>query len=47
MKFEEIKVEFEEYATLDIIAESQEPEVPTQTTYSNEGANDPYEDDKF
>lgn len=47
MKFEEIRVEFEKYSSLDVIAESQEPEVPTQTTYSNEGSNDPYEDDKF
>lgn len=47
MKFEEIKMEFEKYATLDIIAESKDPEVPTQTTYSNEGSNDPYESDKF
>ncbi len=46
MKFEKIKLEFEKYATLDTIAESVEN--PTQqTTYSNEGANDPYEDDKF
>ena len=47
MKFEEIKLEFEKLNALDIIAESQAPEVTTQTTYSNEGANDPYEDDKF
>ncbi len=47
MKFRDIELEFEKYATLDIIAESQDPEVPTQSTYSNEGANDPYEDDKF
>ncbi len=45
MKFEEIKMEFEKYATLDIIAESET--VPEQTTYSNEGDNDPYADDKF
>ena len=46
MKFEEIKMEFEKYATLDVIAESNED--PTQqTTYSNEGNNDPYADDKF
>ena len=47
MKFRDIELEFEKYSTLDIIAESQDPEVPTQSTYSNEGANDPYEDDKF
>ena len=48
MKFEEIKVEFEKYATLDIIAESAGEETPTQqTAYSNEGTNDPYADDKF
>ena len=46
MKFEEIRVEFEKYASLDVIAESNEN--PEQTTaYSNEGANDPYENDKF
>ncbi len=46
MKFEEIKLEFEKNYSLDVIAESVEN--PTQqTTYSNEGANDPYEDDKF
>ncbi len=46
MKFEEIKVEFEKYATLDIIAESKDP--TQQTTYTNEGgSNDPYEYDKF
>ena len=46
MKFEEIKLELEKYVTLDVIAESVED--PTQqTTYSNEGDNDPYEDDKF
>ena len=45
MKFEEIKVEFKKYATLDVIAESET--IPEQTTYSNEGANDPYENDKF
>ena len=45
MNFEEIKVEFEKYATLDIIAESET--VPTAPTYSNEGDNDPYENDKF
>ena len=48
MKFEEIKMEFEKYATLDVIAESVEgPEQPTQQTISNEGTNDPYENDKF
>ena len=45
MKFEEIRVEFEKYASLDVIAESIEP--VQQTTYSNEGDNDPYENDKF
>ncbi len=45
MKFEDIKVEFEKFNALDIIAESQE--LPEQPTYSNEGANDPYADDKF
>ncbi len=48
MKFEEIKLEFEKYATLDVIAESVGgPEQPTQQTISNEGSNDPYADDKF
>ena len=47
MKFEEIKVEFEKYATLDIIAESPDPTQQTTTAYSNEGDNDPYEYDKF
>ena len=47
MKFEEIKMEFERYATLDVIAESAEENPTQQTTYSNEGTNDPYEDDKF
>ena len=46
MKFEEIKLEFVKYATVDTIAESVENSTQ-QTTYSNEGANDPYEDDKF
>ena len=45
MKFEEIKIEFEKYSTLDIIAESKDP--TQQTTYTNEGSNDPYENDKF
>lgn len=45
MKFEEIKLEFEKYATLDVIAESDSS--PEQTTYSNEGSNDPFEHDKF
>ena len=45
MKFEEIKMEFEKYATLDITAESAGEETPTQqTAYSNEGTNDPYAD---
>ena len=47
MKFEEIKVEFEKYATLDIIAESETVPEQTTTAYSNEGDNDPYENDKF
>ncbi len=45
MKFEEIKIEFEKLSVNDVVAESSEE--PTQTTFSNEGANDPYEDDKF
>ena len=48
MNFEEIKMEFEKYATLDVIAESVAgPEQPTQQTISNEGTNDPFEHDKF
>ena len=46
MRFDDIKIELEKHASLDVIAESVED--PTQqTTYSNEGDNDPYEDDKF
>lgn len=47
MKFEEIKLEFEKYATLDVIAESDSSPEQTTTAYSNEGSNDPYENDKF
>ena len=46
MKFEEIKVEFEKFNSLDVIASS--PEVPTtRSPYSNEGTNDPYYSDPF
>ena len=45
MKFEEIKVEFEKYATLDVIAESESQQ--ETTTYSNEIPHDPYGTDKF
>ena len=47
MKFEEIKVEFEKFESFDIIAESNDAEATTAPKYSNEGANDPYENDKF
>ncbi len=47
MKFEEIRVEFEKYSSLDVIAESPDPAQQTTTAYSNEGTNDPYFDDPF
>ena len=48
MKFETIKVEFEKYETLDIIASSP-PEEPTEPTNPVEPTTkyDPYENDKW
>ena len=48
MRFDDIKIELEKHASLDVIAESvEDPTQQTTTAYSNEGDNDPYAEDKF
>ena len=46
MKFEKIKIEFEKYESLDIIASSLEEET-TVSPIDPSKSNDPYENDKW
>lgn len=48
MKFEEIKIEFERYSSLDVITESTDNgQQTTAGHYGNEGNNDSYLYDPF
>ena len=46
MKFETVKIEFEKYESLDIIASSLEEET-TVSPIDPSKSNDPYENDKW
>ena len=46
MKFETVKIEFEKYESLDIIASSLEEET-TVSPIEPSKSNDPYENDKW